>query len=218
MYRNNNSEKHYISARRRERMRRRKQRKLLIAITTILCASICGVTLSYVVTGTDPVKNIFEGAYVACEVLENGTDGQGDFDGKEKTNVRIQNTGNVQSYIRAKVVVTWMSVEGDSVTASKPVDGTDYEIIYANETAEATNWKQGADGYWYYTVPVDVGDATQNLIERCYLKEGATVPEGFRLSVEIVASSIQSTPVSVAVDQWESGVSGADGVTLAIKE
>ena len=75
---------------------------------------------------------------------------------------------------------------------------------------------EGADGCWYYTVPVDVGDKTADLIER-YVTPSAT-QDGYYISVGIVASSIQSTPVDMVKKQWASGVSNVNGTTLEIKQ
>lgn len=179
-----------------------------IGIFFSLFASI--ETLAYVFSHSTTVKNTFTEAHVTCEVVE-------DFNGSAKENVRIKNTSNIQSYIRATVVVTWMSEDGTKVTAAKPVDDEDYVITYANETGNATYWTKALDGYWYYTVPVEVGAETQNLIETCSLKTGVTPPEGFYLSIEIVASAIQATPTYVIKEQWNSGVSDVNGTTLVIK-
>lgn len=218
MNNNINSGTNYISAHRRQRLRRRRQQHLIIGIVAILCSIISCVSLAYVFTHTDSVKNIFERAHVACDVLENGTDGNSQFDGVTKSNVRIKNTGNVQSYIRAAVVVTWMSEDQSIVTSAKPVDDTDYVITYADETDAITNWEKGKDGYWYYKIPVDVDGVTENLIESCSLKSGVTPPKDFYLSVEIVASSIQSTPPNVVKEQWDSGVEDVNETILEIRQ
>lgn len=210
MYNDNNSGKHYIPAHRRRRAKRRKQQSLIIAVVAILCSIIACATIAFVFTSTKPLENTFTDAYVACDVLET-------FDGITKTDVTIKNTGEVQSYIRAKVVVTWMSDDKTKVTALKPIDDTDYVITYADEANAATNWEKGLDGYWYYKLPVNVGKETEELIESCSLKEGITAPDGYYLSVEIVASSIQSTPTRVVTEQWDSGVNGVNGSTLIIK-
>ncbi len=206
MYNENDSGKHYIPAHHHCKANRKKKQCLIIAIVAILCSIIACATIAYVFTSTQPLENTFTDAYVACEVKE-------DFDGTTKSNVTIKNTGDVQSYIRAKVVVTWMSDDKSKVTAKKPVEGSDYVITYAT----GTNWQEGSDGYWYYKLPVDIGNETNVLIEDCSLKDGATVPDGYYLSVEIVASSIQSLPTKVILEQWNSGVSGVNGSTLIIK-
>lgn len=177
-----------------------------------MCCIISGVTLAYVFTHTDSLENIFDPSKVSCQVLE-GEDGN-TFDGETKTNVKIQNTGKTDAYIRAVVVVTWMSEDEKTVTASVPQEGTDYSITYATDSG----WLKGADGFWYYTSPVAVDDITEVLISDCHLLDMATIPEGFYLSVEIVASALQSTPEYVVTDQWSSGVDsvGTDG-TLTIR-
>ncbi|MBQ8816693.1 MAG: hypothetical protein IJZ84_05375 [Lachnospiraceae bacterium] len=186
----------------------------VVAIGVFLGSFASIETLAYVFSHSTSVENTFTEAHVTCEVMET-------FNGTIKEDVYIQNTSNISSYIRAAVVVTWMSEDGTKVTAAKPVDDTDYVIKYADEYAKesgnATNWIKGSDGYWYYTVPVNAGGVTQNLIENCSLKEGVTPPDGFYLSVEIVASAIQATPTYVVTDQWSSGVSGVNGTTLQIK-
>lgn len=207
---NNNQKKHYLHTNLRNYTTRRKLKNVIIAIFLTLYSSIPLVTLAYIYTNTEPIENVFESSYVACEVIET-------FNGTKKTDVKIKNTGKVQSYIRAAVIVTWMSEDETKVTALKPVDDTDYVITYANETTAVTNWVKGSDGYWYYKLPVNVEDSTEVLIESCSLKENVTPPVGYYLSVEIVASSIQSTPTNVVTTQWNSGVQKVDGSTLIIK-
>lgn len=68
--------------------------------------------------------------------------------------------------------------------------------------AKNTNWIQGADGYYYYQLPVDPQVSTGVLIEECELLKNASVPDGYHLSVEIVASAIQSAPDSVVQSMW----------------
>ncbi len=216
MFNRKYSGKYYVPTHRRRRPKHVKQQKLIIAVVAILCSIISCVSLAFLFTGTDPMENVFDNTYVACEVIENGPDENSPFDGETKTDVRIKNTGEVQSYIRAAVVVTWMSEDQSKVTAIKPEEGSDYEITYSKSVDESSNWVLGKDGYWYYTVPVSIDSETTNLIERCVCK--VTPPDGYYLSVEIVASSIQSTPVSVVEEQWDSGISEVNGTTLVIKQ
>lgn len=216
----NNNRRYNAPARQRKSKWKKEHKIILVMIAALLVSVITSLTFAFVFMGTDPLINTFNDSHVACDVYET-------FNGTTKTDVVIQNTGDVQSYIRAAVVVTWMSEDGAKVTAQKPVAGTDYNIVYAGENGEATDWVLGADGYWYYTKPVnprananDPYPMTEVLIESCSLIDGVTPPEGFYLSVEIVASAIQSTPTTVVMDQWSSGVSGIaeDGTTLEIKQ
>ena len=96
----------------------------------------------------------------------------------------------------------------------------DYKIEYNLDDS----WVKGSDGYWYYTKsvpPTDGSNLTEILIEKATQnKEGPKGTDGtqYYLSIEIVASAIQSTPETVVKEQWSSGISDADGTTLVIRQ
>ncbi len=92
-----------------------------------------------------------------------------------------------------------------TVTAQTPQQGKDYIITYFTNTG----WLKGSDGYWYYQSPVVPGATTNGFIKSCGQLSTASVPQGYHLSVEIVASAIQSTPETVVQNQWN--VTIADG-------
>ena len=193
------------------------KKTVLITSVALLLLVAVGTTLAYVFTKTDPVENRFDPSKVSCavvEVVEKGDSSENTANvvqtGKSKTNVQIKNTGDTDAYIRAAVVVNWMSADGTRVWATKPVkstDGTDgdYTISYA----ENTGWEKGSDGYWYYTksvLPTDGSNLTCILISEAKVLKNAP-QEGYYLSIEIVASAIQAKPTSVVTSQW--------GVTVA---
>lgn len=171
---------------------------LLVCLVILVTASV-GVTLAYLFAATDPVENTFTPAKVSCDVVES-------FENNVKTNVRIQNTGNTDAYIRAAIVVTWKNIDGE-VHAARPVRDTDY-VISLNLT---DGWTEGDDGFYYYNqevVPCTHTDETACddcltavLIKSCQPGSGQA-PEGYQLSVEIVASAIQSAPDNVVGDAW----------------
>ena len=193
--------------------RRRRRRRLVIVLTAallVVCLS-AGGTLAFLLTHTEPAKNVFSPGIVACQVTETFTD-------DVKSNVAVQNTGNTDAYIRAAINVTWMEDDtnaGDqTVTAKVPQQGRDYTMSFY----ENSEWLQGADGYWYYTKPVAPGASTGALINECKLTPGAEVPEGYHLSVEIISSAIQSSPAEVVQGKWHvvldaSGTITGSGVT-----
>ena len=53
-------------------------------------------------------------------------------------------------------------------------------------------WEQGSDGYYYYKSKVSADNETSILFTGCKLADGAKAPDGYYLSVEIVAQSIQA--------------------------
>ena len=179
--------------------RRQKAKRVGSGFVLLILAAVLAIggTLAYIIANTVSVENKFTPGEVRCEVLE-------DFDKITKSNVRIKNTGNTAAYIRATYVVTWQKDDG-TVNGKMPVVGTDYTI----EFAENSGWKLIGD-YWYYTSPVAAGDETEVLIASCKLAEGAAVPKGYHLSVEIIASAIQSEPASVVAEKWHVAVDNGE--------
>lgn len=175
-----------------------KKSVLLTASVILLLVAIIGGTIAFIFDVTDPVTNTFDIVEIPNEVVE-------EFNGQTKSNVSIKNlnTQGEPAYIRAAVVVTWAQVDANGnatgvVYSTVPVEGTDYTITWGNG-----DWTQGSDGYWYYTKPVASNAQTTNLINSCAVANvDATTgrspnqPEGYVLSVEIVAQSIQADGMS----------------------
>ena len=179
---------------------------LLVSLLLVLGVAVGG-TVAFLSTRTDRKVNTFTPSKVTCAVTET-------FNNNVKSNVAVKNTGDTTAFIRAAINVTWMKdaeagteygAANQTVSAKVPVKDTDYSI----KLADNTNWIQGADGYYYYKLPVNPQDSTEVLIEECKLQNNASVPDGYHLSVEIVASAIQSAPDSVVQNMWH--VTVADG-------
>lgn len=191
------------------------KKSIIIASVMLLLLVAVGTTIAYIFTETEPVENTFNPSKVSCAVVEKGYEpvsGEIQNISDIKSNVQIKNTGDTDAYIRVAVVVNWMDEAGTKVWATKPVENTEYSITYAN----TTNWVKGSDDYWYYTKsvpPTDGSNLTDILIKNATQnKEGPKGTDGtqYYLSIEIVASAIQSTPETVVAEQW--GVTVNDGV------
>ena len=191
------------------------KKSIIIASVMLLLLVTVGTTLAYIFTETKPVENTFEPSKVSCAVVENDSDpvsgGIQKID--KKSNVRIKNTGDTDAYIRVAVVVNWMNEAGTKVWATKPVEGTDgdYTITYNL----SNGWFNGGDGFYYYNTPISPDKHTEELIKSASLNTGITAPVGtdntqYYLSIEIVASAIQSTPETVVENQW--GITVENGV------
>lgn len=184
--------------RRRQKAKRVGSGFVLLILAVVLAI---GGTLAYIIANTEEVRNKFTPGEVRCEVVE-----QWEEPHKVKSDVKIKNTGNTAAYIRATYVVTWQKEDG-TVNGKMPVAGTDYTIDV--ESAKERGWML-IDGYWYYTSPVSAGGETGVLIASCKLAEGAAVPTGYHLSVEIIASAIQSEPASVVAEKWHVAVDNGE--------
>ena len=170
-----------------KRVMKTKKPVALVALLLLLCCTVAG-TLAYLVTSTNSVTNTFTPASVSTEVNE-------DFDGITKSNVTIKNTGNIDAYIRAAVIINW--ADGDGNVSATPVKDGDYVIKYDR----SNTWKKIGD-YWYYTKPVAADSLTEKaLIESCTPVAGKA-PEGYDLQVTILADGIQSEPLTAIKEAW----------------
>lgn len=166
-----------------------KRSGILLAAVIVLLAGAVGGTWAFLVAQSEPVQNDFTYAHVRCTIDET-------FDGTTKSNVQIQNTGDISAYIRARIVVTWKDESGN-VSAVVPVKDTDYTIEFNQK-----EWTE-KNGYWYCNTVVDATGLTPKLITECKKKSNAKVPDGYDLSVEILADAIQSEPASAVTEAWK---------------
>jgi len=163
---------------------------LLVSAVLVLTAAV-GTTLAYLIAGTDSVTNIFTPTKVTTYVDENIKNGV-------KNDVRIQNTGTTEAYIRAAVIVTWQDAQGN-VYGKKPVENTDYVITWRG--IDDNTWFEGSDGFYYHKSTVEAGEMTTVLFTECSPKNGMA-PDGYFLNVEILGSGIQAKPKNVVVTEW----------------
>lgn len=172
---------------------------ILVSVLLLVCCTVGGV-IAYLVDETEAITNTFTPTTLETPIDE-------DFKNNVKENVKITNTGNVEAFVRAKVIITWKK-EGkngapDEVLSVEPVKGVDYAITYGTD-----GWIQGIDGFLYYQTAVAPNGATSNLIDKCEVLKDAPA-DGYTLSVEILASSIQAKPDTVVQEAW--GVTIKDG-------
>lgn len=145
---------------------REKQKKvfsLLMSMALLLTLAVGG-TLAYIVTKSALVENQFKAASVTCMVNEDDT---------------VKNTGDVDAFIRAAVVVNWMDEDGN-VYGIKP----DYTL------AENEGWTP-IDGFFYYTSAVAADKATATSPVTVNVS-GDAPSSAYSLSIEIVVEAIQA--------------------------
>ena len=171
---------------------------LLIASLAVLLTATVGSTAAWLVSKPAAVENNFVPGKVACQVLE-------DFGAESgtsvKRDVRVQNTGNTDAYIRVLLVFTWKDKDGN-IFSNKPQEGIDYQI-----NKNLTDWiKQESDAgtYYYYKKRVARDAETDVLIELLRQADGVTGPENgkYKLSVDILADAVQADPPEAVADSW----------------
>lgn len=160
-------------------------RPVLLALSLVLVLGLSvGGTLAYLVTSTGPVTNTFTPGEVKTEIEEQ-------FKNDVKENVKVKNTGTVDAYIRAQIVINWVDDEGNIV--ADPGEGADYRLDMGS-----SEWIKGTDGFWYYTEKVEAGGTTFNLIDSCKVTTPADA--GVGLQVTILSQAIQAEPAQARID------------------
>lgn len=163
---------------------------ILIVSIFLLLAVTVGGTIAYITARTEPTENEFVPAKVSCEILET-------FSQNVKSDVRVKNTGNTDAYLRATIIVNWVTESGEAkVLSTSPILGTDYQIEWGKD-----GWKEGTDGFWYYQDVVSEQKETKKLIVKATTLTDA--PEGYRLEIQVLASAIQAKPETVVEEEWK---------------
>lgn len=175
----------HARAKKHSRIRMNKLAILFIAVV-MLIGAVVGSTVAFLVTQTDPVENKFSYAKLSTEIAEY-------LDGTTKKDVQVTNTGDTAAYIRATYVVTWRDMSGN-VVPSVP-EGYSYSLTENPDD----KWKKIGD-YFYYPTPVESKNSTLGSLLTCTVTHPDN-PE-YVLNVEILASTIQSTPANAVTEAW----------------
>lgn len=168
---------------------------MVIATALLLALAISG-TVAWLTTKGAPITNTFNPSKVACEVTES-------FDGTVKSSVNVKNTGDIDAYIRVKLVTYRVNDQGQHIggTATLP-----------NFTLGA-NWVEFGD-YYYYTLPVEAGKTpATNLTDSMTLTAEYTDADGGHQSIDVMAEAIQSVPAKAVGEAW--GVTISEGRVTA---
>lgn len=169
---------------------------LLIAGAALSIAAAVGLTLAFMFKKAEKT-NRFIPAEVSCAVREK-TDGSEVTGiaavGSEKSDIRVENTGNVKEFIRLKLVSYYVDANGDIV-------GT---VSSQYPTLSLKNgWIAGANHTYYYPFPTDPGGMTEILCEpvtlgQKLLANGITVYQ----VIELIAEAVQAEPISAVQSAW----------------
>lgn len=168
-----------------------KKALILLILTCVIVTAVIGGTVAYIIDRTITLNNTFTPAIIDSAVSRSV----------------VTNLGDVNSYARAMIVITWIREDGSATHAEAPILGADYAISLSSD-----GWVKGSDGFYYYTLPITSGGSSPALITSCtQLRSG---PDGYKMRVQVLASAIQAQPTSVVTEQW--GVSVNEDGTLTV--
>ena len=177
------------------RPRRRGRATAMLLATVMLFALAVGGTIAWLIDKDSPLVNTFDPSKVTCEVQEK-------FDGKVKSDVNVKNTGDIDAFIRVKLVTYRTNDAGQHIggTAALP------------QFTLGANWVE-YNGYYYYTLPVAPGDKpATKLTDSMTLTESYDDADGGHQSIDVMAEAIQSVPEDAVKAAWGAGFSiNADG-------
>ncbi len=185
----------------------KKIRLLLAAAAAVVLVAAIGVTLAYMFKKVERI-NTFDPAIVTCAVHEklDGAvpTGSMPYRGSEKSDIRVENTGNIDAYLRVRLISYWVKENGDIVGVPSEMP----EI--ALDTA---HWVAGADNTYYYKTPVKPGERTEPLsdaaipLRETQTTDGDTIYPVYQV-VEVFAEAIQAAPLEVVTDAWGVTIDG----------
>ena len=171
---------------------------MVIATALLLALAISG-TVAWLTTKDKPITNTFNPSKVACEVTES-------FNGTVKSSVNVKNTGDIDAYIRVKLVTYRTNEQGQHIGG----------------TAELPEFTPGAgwvayNGYYYYTKPVAPNAQPENaLIDSIQLNGSYNDADGGKQAIDVMAEAIQSVPEAAVKAAWGEGFSIADDGSLRV--
>ena len=162
-------------------------------ILILVLVLLSGTVAAYMIRRTGEVVNHFSPAVVNCLVAE-------EFDGTEKSSIRIQNTGNVDAYLRRRLVTYWVDGDG-KISGSKPSEPI--------SVTAAAGWISGGNNTWYYTSAIAPQEKTPNLLAAPLVLKAE---DGLYQVVEVFAEAIQSLPASAVESSWNVSISSEGNI------
>lgn len=157
----------------------------IVMATVLLLALAIGGTVAWLSTKDTPITNTFTPSKVTCEVQE-------EFNGTVKSDVNVKNTGDIDAFIRVKLVTYRTNNAGDHIggTAALP------------KFEPGKGWVKHGD-YYYYTKPVEPDCAPDaKLIDRITLQSSYQDADGGRQAIDVMAEAIQSVPGDAVQKAW----------------
>ena len=171
-------------------MKKRWNNRRLVPVALLMAlVFVCGTVYAYMFHRTGETSTAFAPAKVSCEVAET-------YNGIEKSSITVKNTGNVDVYLRVRLVTYWVNGEGKVAAKSSP----DLSITY-----DSDEWVKGSGNTFYYKTPVKPGDSTPELLTASIT---LTEEDGFKQVIDVFAEAIQAEPARAVTESWKVTLTG----------
>lgn len=179
-------------------VRRVKQKLAMLASILLIMTAGLGATLAYLIDESTDVRNEFGTAKVPPIIVESFDDN------KVKENVKVENDGNTDAYIRAAIVATWKDDKGNiapTAPARCQISGCDHKECGGDyEMTIGEGWTLGQDdGFYYWKGAVAAGAPTGTLIVKA---KQVRPNDNYQLVIDVLAQTIQANPEQAVLDAW----------------
>ena len=174
------------------------KRLLILAIIALfLCAVI--VSVAYMFKNTNLFVNTLEHSVVQCAVVENFDQGTG-----VKSSVMLRNTGNIDEFLRVRLISYWVDAEGNVLGKPSVMPAVNYD---------EANWIKADDDTYYYKYSVTPNELSAELLispvqlATDVYSSGDGTQTVYQV-LEVIPEAIQSKPAGAAHDMWGVTVNG----------
>lgn len=161
------------------------KKNLVIFVCVVLVLACTGIgVLAYMFRETDEIDDALESAEASCELVER-------FENNKKSEISVKNTGNINVYVRVRLVPYWVDSEGQRVYRSASVPSFEYN---------SDKWlADNENDTYYYRVPLSPSALTPSLPRTAIL---LSEDNGYYLVLDVFAEAIQAQPSDAAVEAW----------------
>ena len=177
----------------RRHKRRSKKTGMLFLSLLLVIGMVVGGTVAWLSTKSAPITNTFLPSHVSCSVTE-------EFNGTTKSNVNVINTGDIDAFIRVKLVTYRVNDEEQHIGGTAEI----------HDFKPGAGWVKNGD-YYYYTKPVAPDEQPEtSLIDSITLTgsyDDADDADGGKQVIEVMAEAIQANGVAddgttAVVEAW----------------
>ncbi|MGE4548346.1 MAG: hypothetical protein AB7C89_02210 [Intestinibacillus sp.] len=159
---------------------------VLIVAMIMVAAAAVGGTMAWLQVSTGAQDNTFQNATITGTIVEDFSSG-----GSVKRNVKVQNTSNIDVYVRVALVPTWQDADGNVLPQTASASNLSFTL--------GANWFKGSDGYYYYKNAVAPNVGTGNLADSIEPTGG---PAGAKMNLQVLSEVIQANPADAAQEAW----------------
>lgn len=173
-------------------MKSKMNRRILLLLSCIVLAAALSVsgTLAYLTVRTETIINQFEPGRVNGNIEET-------FENNIKSSIKVQNTGNIDCYVRILLIPYWVSQYGSRVGE----DAWKLEVEF-NET----DWfarEEGGMIYYYHRAPIAPEELTKELLaDGCTIQLKASDDGTLYQALDVFAECFQAELPNAVVPYW----------------